>query len=254
MDLCIDVGNTTVVYNFFIDKKLSISFSYYTHSYHTLDEIKAAIISQLDFHHIDSSEINRIMYCSVVPMLDSYMFDIIDEIFKVKPVVLKPGIKTGLSLSVDNPLEVGADIIADCAYAKEIYGCPVLICDLGTATKVLLVNENGSFSSACILPGLDISRSALSTKAALLPEVGFKKPADVLKCKNTIDCMNTGLILSHVYGVKGIVEEYKKALGKDVKVILTGGAAIHLKDYLTEYIYEPHLLAYGLLYILDKQK
>lgn len=254
MDLCIDVGNTTVVYVIYQNSDIVASFSYYTHSYHTLDEITAAIKIQLDHHEINPLDINRIIYCSVVPSLDSYMFDMIGDIFKVEPLILKPGIKTGLQLSVDNPLEVGGDIIADCVAAKEKYGFPILIVDLGTASKVLYVDGNGAFSAACITPGVDISRTALSSKAALLPEVGFKKPMDVTKCKNTIDCMNTGLILSHAYGVRGIVDEYKKIVGENVKVILTGGASTHLKDYLNDYIYEPHLLHEGLLFILNKQK
>ena len=254
MDLCIDVGNTTVVYALYKENKVVCVFSYYTHSYHTLDEITAAINTQIKLHEINVDEIKRIIYCSVVPSVDSYMFDMIKSIFKVEPLVLKPGVKTGLQISTDNPLEVGGDIIGDCVAAKEKYGFPVLIVDLGTASKVLYINEKGAFSSAVIIPGIDISRSALSDKAALLPDIGFKKMVNVLQCKNTIDCMNTGLILSHAYGVKGIVDEFKKEIGKDVKVILTGGAAIHLKEFLADYIYEPYLLHEGLLMILNKQK
>lgn len=254
MDICIDVGNTTVSFGFYKKETLFKRFCFGTKDYHTPDEMVAAMNPIIREYGIDAKEAEKIIYSSVVPSLDAPLLDAVNKIFNIKPIIVRPGIKTGLIIKVDNPNEIGGDLIADLVGAKEKYHYPVIIIDLGTASKILYLDEKGVFSTCLILPGLDISKSVLSTKAALLPEIGFKKPKPVLDCHNTIDAMNAGVIYAHTYGVEGIVNQFFKEIGKEVPVIITGGVAESLKEYLQEYNYDPNLTLDGLEIILNKSK
>ena len=169
-------------------------------------------------------------------------------------LAIGPGIKTGLALKIDNPNEVGNDLISDLVGSKEKYGYPTLIADLGTASKILLLDKNGAFASCVIMPGLSLSASSLMNKAALLPEVSLEAPQTVL-AKNTIEAMNAGIVFGHIDMINGLINRYEKTLGYKTKHILTGGGAVYLKDLIGEdFIYDEDLNLDGLNALLKRNE
>ena len=160
--------------------------------------------------------------------------------------------KTDLAIKVDNPMEIGNDLIADLVGAKEKYGYPCLIADLGTASKILLLDKTGTFTSCLIMPGLTLSAESLSNKAALLPEVSLIAP-DSIMAKNTLSAMNAGIVYGHADMILGLIKRYEKELGYSCKRILTGGGAIYVKDILKDdFIYDQNLNLDGLNIIINK--
>jgi len=173
--------------------------------------------------------------------------------FNIEPLIVGPGIKTGIMIKSENPKEVGADRIVDSVAAYEQYGGPLIVIDYGTATTYDVISENGEFLYGITSPGIQISADALWSKTAQLPNIEIKKPNSIL-AKNTITSMQAGLVYGYIgqteYIVKKIKEEMKN---ENIKVVATGGLGRIISDE-TKYIdiYDPQLLLKGLKYIHDK--
>jgi len=254
MNLCIDVGNTTINVGLFEDSHLLDQFSLAVDVAKTQDEYAALIKQQVADRNIDTKLVKNIIFSSVVPSLNISLKEAFKSIFKHDLMVIEPGIKTGLSFKVDNPLEIGNDLIADLVGAKEIYGYPCIIADLGTASKILLIDKNGYFSTALIMPGISISAENLTKRTALLPSVSLEKPKSVL-AKNTVEAMNAGILYGHSDMILGLVHRIEKELGYSTKHILTGGGAIYTKEILKDaFIYDPNINLIGLNIIIKKNE
>ena len=254
MNVCIDVGNTTISMGFYQDDKFYEKLVHNTEITRTEDEYVVLLQNTLRALNIKVEEVERIIYSSVVPSVNRPFKEAINRVLNKEILVVGPGIKTGLSLRVDNPNEIGSDLIADLVGAKEKYFYPTLIVDLGTASKLLLLDKNGAFISCLIMPGLSLSASSLTNKAALLPEVSLDAPKSIL-AKNTIEAMNAGIVLGHAEMINGLINRYEKEIGYPCKHILTGGSAIYLKDVLdSSFIYDPTLTTDGLNIILRKNE
>ena len=153
---------------------------------------------------------------------------------------------------VDNPLEIGNDLIADLVGAKEKYGYPCIIADLGTASKILLLDKTGTFISCLIMPGLTLSAESLSNKAALLPEVSLIAPKSVI-VKNTLGAMNAGIVYGHADMILGLINRLEKEIGYPCKHVLTGGGATYIKEIVKDnFIYDKDLNLDGLNIIINK--
>ena len=254
MNVCIDVGNTTMAIGFYENKKLLSRIIQNTDSKRTEDEYLLLLKDTLKKLEIDPKKVNRIIYSSVVPSINRPFKGAIEQFFSMEILTVAPGIKTGLILKVDNPNEIGSDLIADLVGAKEKYGYPTLIVDLGTASKILLLDKSGAFSSCLILPGLSLSANSLTDKAALLPEASLDSPKTVL-AKNTADAMNAGIIFGHIAMIEGLIKRYEKEIGYNCKHIITGGSAIYLKDIIDQsFVYDKNLTIDGLEIILEKNE
>ena len=254
MNLCIDVGNTTVGVGFFKEETLLKRLSFTVDTKKTSDEYISVIKRTLKDNDLNASEIKRIIFSSVVPSVNEEFILAIKNIFKIEPLLIAPGVKTGLPIHVDNPSEVGNDLIAVMVGAKEKYGYPCLITDLGTATKTLLIDKSGAFVSCMITPGLALSANALTNRAALLHEISIKAPKSVM-AKNTVDAINAGVTYGHADMVDGMISRYEKELGYTCKHVLTGGSAIYIKDIVkTEFIYDENLVLEGLNHILNRNE
>lgn len=254
MNVCIDVGNTTIALGFYQNDKIQCKMVHNTIINRTEDEYVVLLDGTLSSLKVNKDEIDRIIYSSVVPSINQPFKAAIMRVLKKDVLSVGPGIKTGLSLRVDNPNEIGSDLIADLVGAKEKYGYPTLVIDLGTASKILLLDKSGAFTSCLILPGLSLSAASLTSKAALLPEVSLEKPRTVL-AKNTVEAMNAGIVYGHADMILGLVSRYEKEIGYTCKHILTGGSAIYLKDIMGEsYIYDPTVTLDGLNLILKKNE
>ena len=254
MNLCIDVGNTTIGVGFFKEEQLFKRLSFTVDTKKTSDEYISVIERTLKDLSLDAKQIDRIIFSSVVPSVNDELISAVKAIFNKEPLLIAPGVKTGLPVHVDNPSEVGNDLIAVMVGAKEKYGYPCLITDLGTATKVLLIDKSGAFVSCMIMPGMALSVFALTNRAALLHEISIKAPKSVM-AKNTVDAINAGVTYGHADMIDGIITRYENELGYKCKHILTGGSAIYLKDILkNEFVYDETLCLEGLNRILIRNE
>ena len=252
MNLCIDVGNTTIGVGFFKEEQLYKRLSFTVDTKKTSDEYISVIERTLKDLSLDAKQIDRIIFSSVVPSVNDELISAVKAIFNKEPLLIAPGVKTGLPVHVDNPSEVGNDLIAVMVGAKEKYGYPCLITDLGTATKVLLIDKSGAFVSCMIMPGMALSVSALTNRAALLHEISIKAPKSVMA---KVDAINAGVTYGHADMIDGIITRYENELGYKCKHILTGGSAIYLKDILkNEFVYDETLCLEGLNRILIRNE
>ncbi|MCB9498191.1 MAG: type III pantothenate kinase [Erysipelotrichaceae bacterium] len=254
MNICIDVGNTTINVGVFVEDKLVERFSLTTDFVKTQDEYATIISQQINSKKLDIKQIQNIIYSSVVPALNVPLKAAIKSVFCHDIMIIEPGVKTGLMFKVDNPLEVGNDLIADLVGTKEIYGFPSIIVDLGTASKILLLDKNGAFSSALIMPGISISAESLTKRAALLPSVSLEEPKTIIS-KNTIEAMNAGIVFGHADMILGMIKRMEKEIGYPTKHLLTGGGAVYVKNILKDdFIYDQNINLFGLNLIIKKNE
>lgn len=225
MILVIDVGNTNTVMGLYDNKKLLDFWRIKTDSQKTSDEYGMIIHELFIFCGYKFSDINSIVVSSVVPTIMYTLQHMVRKYFELEPLVVGPGIKTGINIKYDNPKEVGADRIVNAVAAYELYGGPLILVDFGTATTFCAISKNGEYLGGAISPGIQISMDALFQRTAKLPRVELVKPETVI-CKNTINSMQSGIIFGYVGQVDYIVRRMKKELGSEnTKVIATGGLA-----------------------------
>lgn len=223
MILVIDVGNTNTVLGLYKDEKLLDYWRISTDTSKTSDEY-GMLIKQLFVHHNYSfDDMEALIISSVVPPLMYTLEHMTRKYFNREPLIVGPGIKTGMNIKMDNPKEVGADRIVNAVAGFELYGGPLIIVDFGTATTYCAISKAGEYLGGAISPGIRISVDALYEKTAKLPRVELIKPESVI-CKNTIAGIQSGVIYGYIGQVDYIVRRMKKELGADnAKVIATGG-------------------------------
>jgi len=230
MLLALDVGNTNIVLGLYrmsangIEAEMVANWRVTTPPSQTADEFGLLLKSLFALRGLEITSVDGIAIASVVPPLDSALRQMCDLYFHVKPLFIEPGVKTGLPVLTDNPSEVGADRIVNCVAAYERFHGPVIIVDMGTATKFDVVSKNGEFLGGAIAPGLGISAEALFSRAAKLPRVDVKKPSKVIGT-GTVDNMQIGLYYGYIGLVDGILERMLAEMGPDTKTIATGGLA-----------------------------
>lgn len=252
MNLCVDVGNTTIGFGVFDENNLILKMKFQTDRYKTETEFSLGIKDLFIKNKFDINKIDKIIYSSVVPLVNHPLKSALIDVFKCKVMSISSGIKTGIMMKIDNPNELGNDLVADLVAGKNLYSYPLLIVDLGTASKILLIDKDGYFSSALIMPGLFVSANALTDSTKLLPSVGLESSRKFL-AKNTIEAINNGLLYGHSEMIKGLINRFEEELGYKCKVILSGGASFYLKDLLpSSYIYEQDLVLKGLNILLNK--
>lgn len=254
MNLCIDVGNTTIGMGFFKEEKLIKKIVLTIDLKKTKDEYISVLKRTLYENDFDVKDIKNIILSSVVPSINGQLKMALVDLFGIEPMLIAPGIKTGLIIHVDNPSEIGNDLIAVMVGVKDKYSYPCLIADLGTASKILLIDKDGAFTTCTIMPGLSISAATLTSKTALLPEISFTEPKTVL-ARNTIDAINAGVVYGHADMVDGLIRRFEKEIGYKCKHILTGGGSMYIKNVLQEeYIYDPDVCLYGLNRIIVRNE
>ncbi|MGI6711993.1 MAG: type III pantothenate kinase [Bacillota bacterium] len=224
MLLAIDAGNTNVVLGIYQENKLIEHWRVSTDRQRTSDEYGILLKNLFDFQGHSFEDISAIAIASVVPSLMSALEKMSCSYFGIKPLIIGPGVKTGMPLKFDNPREIGADRIVNAVAAYEIYGGPLIIVDFGTAITFDVVTRYGEYIGGAIAPGIGISMEALFTRAAKLPRVELIKPNHVIT-KNTVNGIQAGIIYGFAGQVDGIVKRIKKELGDEPYVVATGGLA-----------------------------
>jgi type III pantothenate kinase len=222
MLLVADIGNTQSVFGVYDGEQLLAHWRISTDASKTADEHAVLLRTLLDSAEIDPRGIDAVCISCVVPQMQNALDEMSINCFGVRPLMVGPGIKTGLSVLYDNPREVGADRIANAVAAYEEYGGPVIIVDLGTATTFCAVSARGEYLGGAIAPGLGASAEALFSKAAKLPRVAFARPKTVIG-KDTVSSIQSGLINGYTDLVDGMVRRVAAELGGDPAVIGTGG-------------------------------
>lgn len=254
MILTIDIGNTNIVLGGFEGEKLEFISRISTDSHKTDCEYAAMLKTILSLYSVDESRISGAAISSVVPPLTHAVINAIKMAYSVNPVVVGPGIKTGINLLADNPSQVGADLICACVAAYNLYTPPVVVIDMGTATKLLIVDENACFSGVSIIPGVEISLKALAGGTAQLPQISLDPPERVLG-RNTIDCMRSGIIYGNASMIDGMIDRIQDEVGSIPTLVATGGLSNAIIPYCKHNItIDDDLLLKGLNIIYNKNK
>lgn len=240
---CMDVGNTNIVLGVAQDEKIVQHWRLRTERDVTADEIGILVTNLFRVSGLQLSEIRHMIVSCVVPPLLNAIEEFARRYFSVRPLIVGPGLKTGMPILYDNPKEVGADRIVNAVAAYEKYRCPLVVVDFGTATTFDYVSRDGAYAGGAIAPGVVISCEALFQKASKLPRVEiFARPKTVI-AKDTISSMNVGIVYGYAGLVDGIVNRMKEETGEELKVVATGGLAPiisdvsdtidHVEDFLT---------------------
>ena len=223
MILVFDLGNTNIVLGLYKDKQLLYNWRIATDYQKTSDEYGILINQLFNVNGFRFEQVKAIVISSVVPTIMYTLEHMTRKYFNREPLVVGPGIKTGINIKYDNPKEVGADRIVNAVAAYEIYGGPLIIVDFGTATTYCAITKNGEYLGGAICPGIRISMDALFQRTAKLPRVELVKPESVI-CKNTINSIQSGIIYGYIGQVDYIVRRMKKELkDENTKVVATGG-------------------------------
>ena len=258
MILLIDVGNTNIVMGVHDGTSIISDFRLSTNSMKTSDEISIDVISLFKLNNLDIGNIDGVIISSVVPNVMYSLENMVRKVFKIRPIVVGAGVKTGINVKTDNPKEVGADRIVNAVAASEKYKRSLIIIDFGTATTFCSVKEDGTYAGGIIAPGIKISADALFEKAAKLPRIELLKPEKVIG-KNTVVSMQSGLVNGYIGLVEHLVELMKAEMMDDGEsepfVVATGGLS-RLINQSTDCIdaLEPNLTLEGLKLIYDKNK
>lgn len=224
MFLVIDVGNTNIVLGIYRGRELLHHFRISTNRQATVDEYGVLIHNLFDMAHLRESEMEGVIISSVVPPLMHVLEELCEKYLRQKPLIVGPGIKTGLNLRYENPREVGADRIVNAVAAIERYGGPLVVVDFGTATTFDCIDAAGNYLGGAIVPGIGISTEALYQRASKLPRIELEKPKKVIG-RNTVHAMQAGIIFGYAGQVDGIVERIAREMNAKPKVIATGGLA-----------------------------
>lgn len=228
MILLVDVGNTNIVLGINKGNEYIARWRISTDAKKTSDEYWIQITQLFAQNKITTKDIKGIIVSSVVPNVMHSLENMIRKCFKIEPMVVGPGLRTGINIKYDNPKEVGADRIVNAVAAIEIYKRPVIIIDFGTATTFCAVTGSGDYLGGCIVPGIKISSDALFERAAKLPRVELEVPKNII-CKNTITSMQSGILYGYIGQTEYIVSKMKKEMMEKNQpepfVIATGGLA-----------------------------
>ncbi len=225
MLLVVDVGNTNTVLGLYDGERLLHDWRIRTVVDHTVDEYGMLIYNLYKSSKIGASrKVSAIIISCVVPPMLNILEPLCERYFHIKPLIVGPGIKTGMPIYYDNPKEVGADRIVNAVAAYEKYRRDLIIVDFGTATTFDYVSPRGEYMGGCIAPGIMIASEALFERAAKLPRVEFSKPRSVI-AKDTVSSMQAGIMYGYAGLVDGIVGRMKAEAGGEPKVVATGGLA-----------------------------
>lgn len=247
MILAVDVGNTNIVLGCIEDDKILFEARMATDAVKTSDQYCAELKNMLELFHIDVTKIDGSIVSSVVPPVLNSLRTAIKKLTGKDCLIVGPGIKTGLNIRIDNPAEVGGDLITAAVAAVKEYGAPLLIVDMGTATTVSVIDRNGAYIGGCICPGVKISMDALTNRTAQLPGIRLDRPKKAIG-RNTVDCMQSGIMLGAACMIDGLLDRMEEELGEPTTTIVTGGISKFVVPLCRrKMIYDDNLLLKGLL-------
>ncbi len=254
MLLAIDIGNTNITLGAFEGDELRFTSRLATDTSRTEDQYAIEMKITLELYGIKPSQIDGAVIGSVVPHITRYIANGVKRLFGFEPLILGPGVKTGLNIMIDNPAQLGADLVAVSVAAKAKYPLPNAVCDLGTASTISVLDGKGNMLGGIIFPGLRTSLNALVANTAQLPQISFDTPSRVVG-KNTIECMQSGLIFGAAAQLDGMLMRVERELGEKVTAIATGGFSRSIvQNCEREFLFAENLVLEGLKIIWDKNQ
>ena len=253
MILVIDVGNTNMTLGVYDKEELKTTFRLMTGTPHTSDEYGILITQILQNNGIDPKALDGSIIASVVPTVMHSLQKAVARYTDTKPLIVGPGVKTGIRITTEDPRAIGADRIMDAVAAYEKYGGPVLVIDFGTATTYDLITAEGCFTAGITAPGIRISSEALWLRTAKLPEIEIRKPKSIF-AQETVSSMQAGLVYGQIGQTEYIIQKVRQESGlKDMKVVATGGLGRLISEETDMIqIYDPVLTLEGLRLIYEK--
>ncbi len=252
MLLAIDMGNTNITVGVFDGKTLLLESRLSTERNKMGDQYAVDLCNIFSLYHIDRTAFDGAIISSVVPPLDHAMRKAVEKAIGIRPLQVGPGTKTGINIRIDNPAQLGADLLVGAVAAAEKYPTPCIIWDLGTATTVSALDKDGTFRGGAILAGIFTSIDSLSNSTSLLPRIRLEAPARAIG-KNTVECMQSGAVFGTAALIDGMCDRFAQELGENAYIIATGGLAREIVPHCRHTIqYDEHLLMEGLRLIYQK--
>jgi type III pantothenate kinase len=247
MILAIDIGNSHIVLGLFEGDDLVDQTRVSTEIKKTADEYGILIASILNLRREARSRVKGVIISSVVPPLTPIFVEMTRRYFNIEPIIVGPGLKTGLSIGYDDPRQVGADRVVNAVAAERIYGTPCIIVDFGTAVTFCAVDDNKRYLGGAIFPGIKTAYDALAEKAARLPRIGLAEPRQAIG-RSTEDSMISAAVYGYAGMVDAIVARFMDELGNKAKVVATGGMIEYIAPYSKAIeVVDPDLTLKGLL-------
>ena len=246
MILAVDIGNSNIVIGGVEGMDIQFEARLRTDATKTSDEYCIDLKMILEVYHVDAARLEGTIISSVVPQVLNSMRTAVMKLTGHTPLIVGPGLKTGLNIKIDNPAQTGADLVVGSVAALREHKAPIIVIDMGTATTVTVLDETGAFVGGSICPGVKISLDALTDRTALLPGLQLDQPKRAIG-RNTIDCMRSGIMLGTACMLDGLVERMEEELGSKATVVATGGIAKFIIPMCrTPIIYDKDLLLKGL--------
>lgn len=252
MLIAVDIGNTNIVLGFMEDNDIVGTYRITTKAEHTSDEYGLMITQFLALSGYHPDDVDDVIIASVVPkVMHSFRASIV-KFLDIDPMIIGPGIKTGMNIRMDDPKSLGADCLADCAGAFYTYGGPVLVTDFGTATTFNYVNIEGTITCGLVTTGIRTAAAALSGQTAQLPEIEITRPKSILATA-TKTAMQAGLYYNYLGGIERTIQQFHAEIGEDFQVVATGGLGrIFKDDTMLINVYDPDLIFKGMKTIYDR--
>ncbi len=253
MILAVDIGNTNITIGIYNEDSLILVLRAATDRAKTPDQYAVELSSMLHIHNADGFSFTGAIISSVVPELTSAIKDAIKTVTGQTALLIGPGVKTGLNIRIDNPAQLGADLVAGAVGALGKYELPCLVLDMGTANKISVLDSKGNYRGCTISAGVKISLNALSSGTSQLPAISLEAPHSAIGT-NTIDSMQSGTVLGAAAMIEGLCARLEDDLGEEVKTIVaTGGISGDIIRYCRlDIIHDPDLILDGLKFIFDK--
>jgi type III pantothenate kinase len=254
MLLAIDIGNTNIKLGVFQGDTLGDTWNLATGIHRTPDEYGGIVLGLMERRNIPASQISGVVLCGVVPPLLHTFVELCKRYLETKPLVVEAGVKTGMRVRLDNPREVGPDRVVNAVAGQHLYGKPLIIIDLGTATTFDVVSQEGDYLGGAIAPGIGVAGEALFSRTAMLPRIELVRPRQVIG-RNTVSAMQSGIIFGYIALIEGMIRRIDQELGAKAKVIATGGQAYPFaEDIAAIDVVNPSLTLIGLRLIYEMNK
>lgn len=255
MILAIDAGNTNIVLGCMVDGAIRFTARVRTDRAKTEDEYALIFRNLFDLHQVDRPSVEGAILSCVVSELTDVLCKAVETVIKKKPLVVGAGLKTGLNIKIDNPGQLGADLVADAVAALSKYPRPLLIFDMGTANTMSVIDSKDQFLGGAIMAGPRLSVDTLSASTSQLPRIDLDAPPKLI-CSNTIQCMQAGAIYGHAAMIDGLIARVEEELGEPLAaVVATGGLSARVIPFCKrEIILEDNLMLRGLTIIYEKNK
>ncbi len=252
MILAIDIGNTNIVLGGIQDDRILFEERLSTDHQKTAMEYAIAFHNVLDMHGLSSADLTGAIVSSVVPPITAMMEEALKKLSSCQVMIVGPGIKTGLNILMDNPAQVGADLIVAAVAGIREYACPLILIDMGTATTISVIDENKNYIGGMIMPGVRVSVDSLSSRTSQLPRISLDPPKRLIG-KNTVECMKSGILYGNAASMDGMIDRIQDTLNKKATIVATGGLAGSIIPLCRhKIVLDDELLIKGLLYIYEK--